>query len=101
MDEPIRECDVRSGILANRRRFILLFGVLGWGVPSAFLFSLLFVLRKGFPPGWYLTSGFLSGLALALILFGIGGVFLGATLWERFAKRFRAHAVENRNGAGS
>lgn len=101
MDEPIRECDVRNGILANRRRFILLFGVLGWGVPSAILFSMLLGLRKGFPPGWYLTSGFLRGLALGLILFGIGGVFFGATMWERFAKRFRAHAVEKRSGAGS
>ena len=57
-------------------RFILLRGVLGWGVPTAVLFAVLMVLF-GEP------EGFGVHLGRALMAFPPAGVFFGAWLWRR------------------
>ena len=76
-----------SGLLSNRRRFILLVGVVGWGVPCAILLAILLQLRRGAAHEWYASWSFLGTLAVGLLLFTGGGVFFGAYLWERLARR--------------
>jgi hypothetical protein len=68
-----------SGKLAKlsklgRNQYVLRFGVLGWGIPTAILFSLI----QGYRFGW---DGFLFQLIPALILFPIGGIFFGRIMW--------------------
>jgi hypothetical protein len=75
------------GILADRRRFILLVGVLGWGIPCAVLFAIALGLRRGAMHEWYFSWSFLGTLAAGLLLFSGGGVFFGAYLWERLTRR--------------
>ena len=75
------------GLLSNRPRFILLVGVLGWGVPCAILLAVLLQLRRGAAHEWYASWSFLGTLAVGLLLFMGGGVFFGAYLWERLARR--------------
>jgi hypothetical protein len=78
---------VPSSLLSNRTRFIVLVGVLGWGVPCAILLAILLQLRRGAAHAWYVSWSFLGTLAVGLLLFMGGGVFFGAYLWERLARR--------------
>ena len=59
----------------GRTQYVLRFGVLGWGIPTAILFSLI----QGYRFGW---DGFLFHLVPALILFPIGGIFFGRFMWR-------------------
>jgi hypothetical protein len=59
----------------GRTQYVLRFGVLGWGIPTAILFSLV----QGYRLGW---DGFLFQLILALILFPIGGILFGRLMWR-------------------
>ena len=83
-------CDEGSGILSSRRRFILLVGVVGWGVPCAILFAILLQLRRGATHEWYLSRSFVGVLSISLLLFTGAGVFFGAWLWERLPRRHAA-----------
>jgi hypothetical protein len=54
--------------------FILRRGVLGWGVPTAVLFSALM--------SWWEGEPFLGILPGALVTFGAGGVLFGWLIWR-------------------
>jgi len=69
----------------GRRGFILRYGVLGWGVPTAILFSLV----QAYSDGW---DTFLLRLVPALVLFPLGGILWGAMMW-RFLERRNARAM--------
>jgi hypothetical protein len=71
----------------GRTQFVLRYGVLGWGIPTAILFSLI----QSYRFGW---DGFLFQLLPALILFPIGGIFFGRFMWRMLENK---HA----NGAAS
>jgi phosphate/sulfate permease len=62
----------------NKFRFILLRGVLGWGVPTAIL-SQLIKLFTG-------EESFFDGILLSLIIFPIVGVFFGYYMWKLESK---------------
>ena len=59
----------------GRTQYVLRYGVLGWGVPTAILFSLI----ESYRFGW---EGFLSQIVPALIIFPIGGIFFGRCMWR-------------------
>lgn len=58
----------------GRSRFVVRYGVLGWGVSTAILFSLW----NGFSEGW---DGFYFKLIPALVLFPLGGYLWGRFMW--------------------
>jgi hypothetical protein len=67
----------------GRGKFVLRYGVLGWGISTAILFSLI----MGFTEGW---DGFVFKLIPALIIFPLGGFVWGRLMWaflERTDKR--------------
>lgn len=68
----------------GRMRFILLHGVLGWGLP---MFILMAVVPRwlGLPFNWekYLLVG--------IILFPAGGAGFGGALWNACENQFRKH----------
>lgn len=67
----------------GRGKFVLRYGVLGWGISTAILFSLI----MGFTEGW---DGFVFKLIPALIIFPLGGFVWGRFMWaflERTNKR--------------
>jgi hypothetical protein len=71
----------------SRSQYVLRFGVLGRGIPTAILFALIQSYRLG-------SDGFLLQLIPALIIFPLGGILFGRLMWwlmERIAK-----AVETR-----
>jgi hypothetical protein len=61
---------------AGRKRFIVLWGVLGWGVCSALLFS-VWIIRSEHESFW---SG-VGTAAVSLIVFPLGGIFFGYMTW--------------------
>jgi hypothetical protein len=75
---------MRSG---GRRRFVLLYGVLGWGVSTAILFSLW----QGYADGW---DGFVFKLITALVLFPLGGVLWGRFMWWFMERKHRGAVSE-------
>lgn len=68
--------------------YILVYGVLGWGVSTAILFSLL--------QAFLGEVAFLDVLSLSLILFPIGGLFWGLYMWSYLGKQY-AKAVNERS----
>jgi hypothetical protein len=66
----------------SRSQYVLRFGVLAWGIPTAILFALIQSYRLG-------SDGFLFQLIPALIIFPLGGILFGRLMWwlmERMAK---------------
>ncbi len=72
--------------------YIFVYGVLGWGVSTAVLFSLL--------QGFFGYVGFFGVLPLSLILFPIGGLFWGLYMWSYLGKQY-AKAVNERSAVSS
>lgn len=69
------DSEKRAGLMKlGRSKFVLLFGVLGWGVPTAIMFALI----QAYRDGW---DGFLPTLIIALILFPLGGILWGRMMW--------------------
>ena len=64
----------------GRSRFIWVRGVLGWGVPTAIVWSAIMAWSEG----W---TKFLQLLPIALITFPIGGYFWGAWMWKWLLKK--------------
>jgi hypothetical protein len=68
----------------GRRRFILIRGVLGWGVLTAILLSIVgHVFLQGPAP-------FLGRLAISLALFPVGGIYVGTHSWSAGERRYFA-----------
>lgn len=66
----------------NRRKFVLIVGVLGWGVPTAVLYSLL--------QAWSNPLELLIMLPISLIIFPLAGILFGLAMWwvkERLGQR--------------
>jgi len=55
-------------------RFVLLHGVLGWGIPTAALVSLV--------SWWWLRERFWESLPATLVVFAAGGVLFGEWMWR-------------------
>ena len=55
-------------------RYVLLRGVIGWGMPTALLHSFLMSLWAKVP--------FLDSLPAALVGFGVGGIAFGEFMWR-------------------
>jgi hypothetical protein len=62
----------------GKARYILLVGVIGWGIPTGILFSLLNGWTSGEPHHFWGPR-----LAVSLVLFPIGGIFFGLVMWKR------------------
>lgn len=60
-------------------RFVLLHGVIGWGIPASVIFTLL----MGFMQGEWEPSAALENLAI----FSICGIFFGLWYWFRLKGR--------------
>jgi|TARA_B110000211_G_C13811680_1_gene435191 hypothetical protein len=63
----------------NKFRFILLRGVLGWGIPTAIIFQLIMHLTG--------DRNFFDGLISSLIIFPISGIFFGYFLWKAKSRK--------------
>jgi hypothetical protein len=74
----------------SRTQFVLRYGVLGWGLPVAILFSLI----QGYRDGW---DGFLFQLIAALVLFPLGGILYGRYMWKVLERK---HAKAATTGGG-
>ncbi|PZD97301.1 hypothetical protein DNH61_02805 [Paenibacillus sambharensis] len=69
------------------RKFVLFDGVLGWGIPTAFLYTLIvtFMDRKAL----VFDGEILERLLIALVLFPIGGILYGIWVWKWTERNYR------------
>lgn len=58
--------------------YILIYGVLGWGISAGILFSLIFPLVMGAKGS---RVSFLPVLALSIVLFPLGGIAWACFMW--------------------
>jgi Na+-driven multidrug efflux pump len=65
---------------AGRARFVLVYGVVGWGVTVAVLYSLVSY--------FLLDQSFWRALIISLVLFPIGGYWLGKQWWDVNEKKY-------------
>lgn len=71
---------------AGRASFVLRYGVLAWGVTTGLLFTLIRVLEEGADANVPLT------LATSLLLFPLGGILWGHTMWW-FCEKLRGRRL--------
>jgi len=87
MDEPSRESQkverLRKIVAGGPWRFILLRGVIGWGLLTAVLFAFVMPLVDES------SQTFFDRLPLALVIFPSGGVLWGAMMWYYFKRRWQ------------
>jgi hypothetical protein len=70
-------------IRQGRSRFVLLYGVIGWGVPVAVGSALSEASNTGMP-------GFLRQLAIGLVVFPLFGILFGRWLWRSMLRKHEA-----------
>ncbi|MCA9323257.1 MAG: hypothetical protein KDB53_21145 [Planctomycetes bacterium] len=66
----------------GKLRYVLAYGVVGWGVLTAVLFSFIMSLMGD-------GGTFLSYLAVSIIVFPIGGILFGSTMWTWSERKHR------------
>jgi uncharacterized membrane protein len=87
MSKADRRTERRARMIKRgRRSFTLRYGVLGWGVSTAILFSLY----QGYSQGW---DRLVYWLIVSLVIFPIGGWFWGVAMW-RFVIRANESSSE-------
>lgn len=64
-------------------RFVLVHGVIGWGVGTALLFSLIMWIFK--------NESILHFLSISLIVFPIGGILWGSVMWVVINRKYKRH----------
>lgn len=69
----------------GRVRFIWINGFLLWGIPSAFLFSMLM--------GAIWGKNLFTILVISLILFPLFGLYFGGSVWESNERRYSKTAM--------
>ncbi|MGQ0646344.1 MAG: hypothetical protein ACT4P7_02165 [Gemmatimonadaceae bacterium] len=76
---------------AGRTRFIIRKGVLGWGIPAAFLTIFYKVIQEqGLVWTPRLTENLRAAIVIAIIVFPFGGWLFGRWLWDTGETRYRA-----------
>ena len=70
----------------GRTQYVLRYGVVGWGVPTAILYSVM----RGYLDAW---GEFPFQLLRAMIVFPLIGILVGRLTWRRLEERHGVAAV--------
>ncbi|RLQ94194.1 hypothetical protein [Falsibacillus albus] len=63
--------------------YIFYSGLIGWGLPTGLLvFILNHIFQHGIDIPQYFTAGWLKELAVDVLIFLLGGFFLGLSMWK-------------------
>lgn len=68
----------------GKRRFVLMRGVLGWGLGTAILSSVLLAIEG--VPSFHLWPG----LPIAVLVFAAGGYFWGSWVWDILERQYQS-----------
>jgi hypothetical protein len=73
--------------------FIIKIGIIGWGVPTAILYTLINELfENGLVFTMYFNGEFIKDLLLNLLVFQVGGIFFGWWMWKIAEKSLQGSA---------
>jgi hypothetical protein len=76
----------------GQKKYILYFGVLGWGLPVATLFALDQGFFNDIRNSW-------PALILAFTIFPIGGIFWGYLMWKLLVRKVAKFEAEDTRAA--
>jgi hypothetical protein len=74
----------------GRRRYILVTGVLGYGLPTALICPVVMQLTGAPGPLW-------GRLVIALLMFPLGGITFGRLMWSINERRYQEWSVSRRS----
>ena len=66
----------------GRTAYVLKYGVIGWGIPTAVMFSIVLAAIQGWDRIWIL-------LVVSLIFFPIGGIAFGILTWKASEAKYQ------------
>ncbi len=69
---------------AGKGKFILYYGVLGWGLIAGLLFSIIDLALHAESFSW-------DGVMINLIIFPLGGIWMGHWLWKKAERGYEQH----------
>ncbi|MCG7379085.1 hypothetical protein MH215_18895 [Paenibacillus sp. ACRSA] len=72
-------------IKKGKLHYIIIHGVIGWGIPTALIFTLIKVLFNDRP--FALNNEFYKGLFINLVIFSLGGIWFGLWTWRAIKTR--------------
>lgn len=73
----------------GKKKFVIYNGILGWGVPTAILFSLAMTFLDSYSV--QIDKEFFKLLIISIILFPFGGIFWGLWVWAWSEKLYKAN----------
>ncbi|MBD0380182.1 hypothetical protein [Paenibacillus sedimenti] len=73
----------------GKKNFIIFNGVIGWGVPTAILFTFLMSFMENYSIRF--NQDFFELLIISIVLFPIGGILFGLWVWGWTEKLYRKH----------
>jgi hypothetical protein len=88
---PANSCKT---IALTRDQFVLRYGILGWGITTAILFTIANAIEHG----W---NDFFFHLIPALILFPLGGIAFGRIMWNFRQRQLARQEKVEQNDASS
>jgi hypothetical protein len=77
----------------GKKNFVIFNGVIGWGVPTAILYTILISFMENYSLSF--DRDFFELLIISIVLFPIGGVFYGLWVWSWTEKIYKKK-VENK-----
>lgn len=71
-----------------RWKFVLLYGGIGWGIPTAVLFAAAMAIQyDGFVIDSILSWSFVRTVGFSVVFFGLGGIAWGQVMWYLFTRK--------------
>ena len=82
----------------GKKKFILVYGVFGWGFLTALIFLVLGVVsKKGFRISDLGSLSFLKQLLVSMLVFPLIGYFWGLLIWKKLERQTKALLLKNRS----
>lgn len=75
----------------GRKKYIIYNGVVGWGIPTAILYSILTTLWE--TQTIELNNEFFETLIISIILFPLGGIGFGIWTWHAFESNYQKNKM--------
>ncbi|MCL1067606.1 hypothetical protein L2735_12440 [Shewanella olleyana] len=81
-----KQIKLESLIAGGKWRFILLHGVLGWGISTAFVISLI--------DHFLLNTQLINSFTQALLIYPVAGLLFGLIMWAMIKNEYRKMFAE-------
>lgn len=85
--------DPRQELALGKAKFLIQRGVVGWGLPTFFIYMLLYtglMVITGRSMGQAIDELFPFNVVVALVVFALAGLFIGSFRWKKLNQEIQA-----------